>query len=204
LCAARMVSVEPTHYLTHLVGTLVCSPHGQCGAHSLLDPPGWDPCVQPAWSVWGLLITWPTWLGPLCAARMVSVEPTHYLTHLVGTLVCSPHGQCGAHSLLDPPGWDPCVQPAWSVWSPLITWPTWLGPLCAARMVSVEPTHYLTHLVGTVMCSPRGHQAGGILVKHTHQLPQPAALHHTSSNIKIFPNYSKTSSYLFLNLLFLF
>ncbi len=61
------------------------------------DSPGWDRCVQPAWS--------PDW----------QLEHAHYLTHLVGTIVCSPHGQCGAHSLLDPPGWDPFVQPAWSV-----------------------------------------------------------------------------------------
>ncbi len=156
LCAARMVSVEPT-MLTHLVGTIVCSLRGQCWAHSLFDPPGCDHCVQPAWSVWSPLITWPTWLGPFCEARMVSVEPnhylthligtlmcrlrgqcgaTHYLTHLFGTLICHPRGQCGAHSLLDPPDWNPYVPPAWSVWSPLITWPTWFGPLCAARVVT--------------------------------------------------------------------
>ncbi len=78
---------------------------------------------------------------------MVSVEPTHYLTHLVGTIVCSPHGQCGA-------------------------------------------AHYLTHLVGTVVRRPRGHKAGSILVEHAHQLPQPAALHHTSSKVRISLKYS--------------
>jgi hypothetical protein len=55
-----------------------------------------------------------------------------------------------------------------------------------AGSILVEHTYYLTHLVGTVVCRPRGHQARSILVKHAHQLPQPAALHHTSSNITIF------------------
>ncbi len=106
-----MVSVDPTHYLTHLIGTVMCCPRGH-------------------------------------QAGSILVKHAHYLTHLVGTVVCCPRGhqagsilvehahqlprpagivvrrlrgQCGAHSLLDPPGWDRCALTAWSVWSPLIT-----------------------------------------------------------------------------------
>ncbi len=104
---SALLCVEPTHYLTAwLAWSPAWKPSG--GERSLLNPPGLDRCVREAW-----LQGW--------QCNTMCVEPTHYLTHLVGTVMRSPRGQCGAHSLLDPPGWDRYAQAAWSVWSPLIT-----------------------------------------------------------------------------------